>query len=152
MGPIVGGDGTYDTIGGRTLSRAIRRAREDRSIAAIVLRVDSPGGSAVASDVIWREAFLAKKEKPLVVSMSDLAGSGGYWISMAGHRIVAQPQTLTGSIGVIGGKFSLAGLYKKLGITAERMAYGQRADLFSTFRPFSPEERQTPQRTDPLDL
>ena len=129
-------------IGGRTLSRAIRRAREDRSIAAIVLRVDSPGGSAVASDVIWRETFLAKKEKPLVVSMSDLAGSGGYWISMAGHRIVAQPQTLTGSIGVIGGKFSLAGLFKKLGITAERIAYGQRADLFTVFRPLSPEERR----------
>jgi protease IV len=142
VGPIVGGDGAYNQIGSRTLSGAIRRAREDRSIAAIVLRVDSPGGSAVASDVIWRETFLAKKEKPLVVSMSDMAGSGGYWISMAGHRIIAQPQTLTGSIGVIGGKFSLAGLYKKLGITAERMTFGQKADLFSTFRPFSPEERR----------
>jgi len=141
-GPIISGEGLYSTIGGRTLSRAIRRAREDRSIAAIVLRVDSPGGSAVASDVIWRETFLAKKEKPLVISMSDLAGSGGYWISMAGHRIVAQPQTLTGSIGVLAGKFSLAGLYEKLGITAERMTYGQKADLFSTFRLFSPEERE----------
>jgi protease IV len=142
MGPIVSGDGAYNQIGSRTLSGAIRRAREDRSIAAIVLRVDSPGGSAVASDVIWRETFLAKKEKPLVVSMSDVAGSGGYWISMAGHRIIAQPQTLTGSIGVIGGKFSLAGLYKKLGITAERMTFGQEADLFTSFRPFSPEERR----------
>jgi protease-4 len=104
--------------------------------------VDSPGGSAVASDVIWRETFLAKKVKPLVVSMSDLAGSGGYWISMAGHRIVAQPQTLTGSIGVLAGKFSLAGLYDKLGITAERLTYGQKADLFTTFRPFTPEERR----------
>jgi len=141
-GPIIGGDGIYSTIGGRTLSRALRRAREDRSIVAIVLRVDSPGGSAVASDVIWRETFLAKKEKPLVISMSDLAGSGGYWISMAGHRIVAQPQTLTGSIGVLAGKFSLAGLYDKLGITAERITYGQKADLFSTFRPFSLEERE----------
>jgi protease-4 len=141
-GPIISGEGAYDIIGGRTLSRAIRRAREDRSIAAVVLRVDSPGGSAVASDVIWRETFLAKKEKPLVISMSDLAGSGGYWISMAGHRIVAQPQTLTGSIGVLGGKFSLAGLYEKLGITAEKITYGQRADLFSSFRPFSPEERR----------
>ena len=141
-GPIVGGERPYGTIGGRTLSRVIRRAREDRSVAAIVLRVDSPGGSAVASDVIWREMALAKKEKPLVVSMSDLAGSGGYWISMAAHRIVAQPQTLTGSIGVIGGKFNLAGLYEKLGITAEKMTFGQRADLFSTFRPFSPEDRR----------
>jgi protease-4 len=141
MGPIVGGEGVYSTIGSRALSQALRRAREDRSIAAIVLRVDSPGGSAVASDVIWRETFLAKKEKPLVISMSDLAGSGGYWISMAGHRIVAQPQTLTGSIGVLAGKFSLNGLYEKLGITAERLTYGEKADLFSTFRPFSPEER-----------
>jgi protease-4 len=141
-GPIISGEGAYDIIGGRTLSRLIRRAREDRSIAAVVLRVDSPGGSAVASDVIWRETFLTKKEKPLVVSMSDLAGSGGYWISMAGHRIVAQPQTLTGSIGVLAGKFSLAGLYEKLGITAEKLTYGRRADLFSSFRPFSPEERQ----------
>jgi protease-4 len=141
-GPIIGGEGVYNVIGGRTLSRAIRRAREDRSIAAIVLRVDSPGGSAVASDVIWRETFLAKKEKPLVISMSDVAGSGGYWISMSGHRIVAQPQTLTGSIGVLAGKFSLRGLYEKLGITAERLTYGQRADLFSSFRPFSPEEQK----------
>ena len=141
-GPIIGGERPYGTIGSRTLSRAIRRAREDRSVAAIVLRVDSPGGSAVASDVIWRETVLAKKEKPVVVSMSDLAGSGGYWISMAAHRIVAQPQTLTGSIGVLGGKFSLAGLYEKLGITAEKMTFGRRADLFSTFRPFSPEDRR----------
>jgi protease-4 len=142
VGAIVGGERAFGTIGGRTLSRVIRRAREDRSIAAIVLRVDSPGGSAVASDVIWRETVLAKKEKPLVVSMSDLAGSGGYWISMAAHRIVAQPQTLTGSIGVLGGKFSLAGLYDKLGITAEKMTFGRRADLFSTFQPFSPEDRK----------
>ncbi len=141
-GAIVSGERPYGTIGGRTLSRAIRRAREDRTIAAIVLRVDSPGGSAVASDVIWRETVLAKKEKPLVVSMSDVAGSGGYWISMAAHKIVAQPQTLTGSIGVLGGKFSLAGLYEKLGISAEKMTYGRRADLFSTFRPFSPEDRR----------
>jgi protease-4 len=142
MGPIVSGEGIYSTIGGRTLSRWLRRAREDRSVAAIVLRVDSPGGSSVGSDVIWREVFLAKKEKPVVVSMSDLAGSGGYWISMAAHKIVAQPQTLTGSIGVIAGKFSLAGLYQKLGITAEKLAFGRRADMFSSFRPMSPEERK----------
>jgi protease-4 len=142
MGPIVTGEGVYDTIGGRTLSRWIRRAREDRSVAAIVLRVDSPGGSSVGSDDVWREVFLAKKEKPVVVSMSDLAGSGGYWISMAAHKIVAQPQTLTGSIGVIAGKFSLAGLYAKLGITAEKMTFGRRADMFSTFRPLTPDERR----------
>jgi len=142
MGPIMSGEGGYQVIGGRTLSRWIRRAREDRSVAAIVLRVDSPGGSAVASDVIWREVFLAKKEKPVVVSMSDLAGSGGYWIAMAAHKIVAQPQTLTGSIGVLAGKFNLVGLYEKLGITAEKMTRGRRADMFSTFRPLTPEERR----------
>jgi protease-4 len=141
MGPIMSGEGGYQVIGGWTLSRWVRRAREDRSVAAIVLRVDSPGGSAVASDVIWREIFLAKKVKPVVVSMSDVAGSGGYWISMAAHKIVAQPQTLTGSIGVLAGKFNLVSLYDKLGITAEKMTRGRRADMFSTFRPLTPEER-----------
>ena len=142
MGPIITGEGYYESVGGRTFARWIRRAREDRSVAAIVLRVDSPGGSSVGSDVIWREVLLAKKVKPVVVSMSDLAGSGGYWISMAAQKIVAQPQTLTGSIGVIAGKFSLAGLYGKLGITAEKLTYGARADIFSSFRPLSPDERQ----------
>jgi protease-4 len=142
MGPIVGGEGIYQMIGSRTLSRWIRNARLDKSIAAIVLRVDSPGGSAVASDVIWREVALAKKEKPFVVSMSDMAGSGGYWISMDAHKIVAQPQTLTGSIGVLFIKFSLARLYEKLGITAEKLAYGKRADMFSSFRAMTPEEKE----------
>jgi protease-4 len=142
MGPIVSGEGIYQMIGSRTLSRWIRNARLDKSIAAIVLRVDSPGGSAVASDVIWREVALAKKEKPFVVSMSDMAGSGGYWISMDAHKIVAQPQTLTGSIGVLFIKFSLARLYEKLGITAEKLAYGKRADMFSSFRAMTPEEKE----------
>jgi protease-4 len=92
--------------------------------------------------VIWREVFLAKTEKPVVVSMSDLAGSGGYWISMAAQKIVAQPQSLTGSIGVLAGKFDMAGLYEKLGITAEKMTFGERADMFSTFRTFAPEEKK----------
>jgi protease-4 len=142
MGPIVSGEGVYQMIGSRTLSRWIRNARLDKSIAAIVLRVDSPGGSAVASDVIWREVALAKKEKPFVVSMSDMAGSGGYWISMDAHKIVAQPQTLTGSIGVLFIKFSLARLYEKLGITAEKLTYGKRADMFSSFRAMTPEEKE----------
>jgi protease-4 len=141
VGPILSGESMPETIGGATLARWIRQAREDRTIEAIVLRVDSPGGSAVASDVIWREVFLAKKEKPIVVSMSDVAGSGGYWISMAAHKIVAQPQTLTGSIGVLSGKFDLSGLYTKLGVTSERLVFGKEADVYSTFRPFSPEEK-----------
>jgi protease-4 len=142
VGPILGGESLPGTIGGATLARWIRQAREDRSVAAIVLRVDSPGGSSVASDVIWREVFLAKKEKPFVVSMSDVAGSGGYWISMAAHKIVAQPQSITGSIGVLSGKFDLSGLYAKLGVTAEKVVFGREADVFSSFRPFTTEERR----------
>lgn len=142
VGPILSGESLPGSIGGATLARWVRQAREDRTIAAIVLRVDSPGGSSVASDVIWREVFLAKKQKPIVVSMSDVAGSGGYWISMAAHKIVAQPQTLTGSIGVLAGKFDLSGLYDKLGVTAERLVFGKEADVYSSFRPFSPEEKK----------
>ncbi|MGB8953124.1 MAG: signal peptide peptidase SppA [Candidatus Aminicenantales bacterium] len=142
MGPIHAGESYYQTMGAQTIARWFRRAREDRSIAAVVFRVDSPGGSAVASDVIWREVFLTKKEKPVVVSMSDMAGSGGYWVSMAAHKIVAHPQTLTGSIGVLSGKFNMARLYEKLGITAEKLSYGKKSDIFSTFRGFSPEEKE----------
>ena len=142
LGPITGGASTSLSMGSETIVRWIRSAREDKSIAAVVFRVDSPGGSAVASDSIWREVVLCRKEKPLVVSMSDVAGSGGYWISMAASKIVAQPQTLTGSIGVIAGKFSFEGLFEKLGITAEKLAYGKRAAVFSPFEAATPEELQ----------
>ena len=142
-GTIMTGESFAPIMGGSTVARWLRAAREDRSIAAIVLRVDSPGGSSVGSDVIWREVALAKKVKPVVVSMSDVAGSGGYWISMAATRIVAQPQTLTGSIGVLAGKFSVAGLLDKLGISAEKLAFGEKADIFSPFRPFTPDEKKT---------
>ncbi len=141
MGPIISGSGMYGMMGSDTVSRWIRRARQDKSVEAIVFRVDSPGGSAVASDSIWREVALAKKEKPFVVSMSDMAGSGGYQVAMAAHKIVAHPQTLTGSIGVIFAKINLMQLYSKLGITAEKIQYGKRADMFSTFRQATPEER-----------
>ena len=97
--------------------RALRQAREDSGIKAILLRVDSPGGSGTASDVIWREVELARKSKPVVVSMGDVAASGGYYIAMGSDAIVAQPGTITGSIGVFGGKFSLRGLYDKIGLS-----------------------------------
>jgi protease-4 len=142
QGTIIPGESFTEVMGGAAVSRCIRKAREDSSISAIVFRVDSPGGSAVASDVIGREVVLARKVKPVVISMSDMAGSGGYWIAMAGHKIVAQPQTLTGSIGVISGKFSLAGLYEKLGITAERVAFGEKADIFSSFRGLKNDEKK----------
>jgi protease IV len=141
-GMIMTGESLPQVMGGTTMARWVRTAREDASIKAIVLRVDSPGGSSVGSDVVWREVELARRTKPVVVSMSDVAGSGGYWISMAATRIVAQPQTLTGSIGVLAGKFSVEGLADKLGITSEKLAYGEKADIFSPFRPFTPEERR----------
>jgi protease-4 len=142
VGTIMTGESLPPVLGGSTVARWIRAAREDKSIAAIVFRVDSPGGSSVGSDVVWREVFLARKEKPVVVSMSDVAGSGGYWISMAATRIVAEPQTITGSIGVLAGKFSMAGLLDKLGISAERLTFGEKADIFSPFRPFTAEEKK----------
>ncbi|MBS3818512.1 signal peptide peptidase SppA [bacterium] len=142
MGPIHTGEGFYQTMGSSTISRWFRKVREDETIKAVVFRVDSPGGSAVASDIIWRELVLTKKKKPVVISMSDVAGSGGYWISMAAHKIIAHPQTLTGSIGVLTGKFNLEEFYKKLGVTAEKLTYGKRADLFSTFRGLTPQERK----------
>lgn len=141
-GAILTGEGAYTIMGSRTVSGWIRHAREDDSIAAIVFRVDSPGGSVVASDTIWREVTLAKKEKPFIISMSDLAGSGGYQVSVAAHSIVAQPQTLTGSIGVIFAKFNFAGLYQKMGVTADKIQYGEHADMLSTFRPATQEERE----------
>ncbi len=143
VGPILAGESPPQMMGGTSVARWLRTARLDPSIKAIVFRVDSPGGSSVGSDVIAREVFLAKKAKPVVVSMSDVAGSGGYWVAMSAHKIVAQPQTLTGSIGVLAGKFSLAGLYEKIGVTSESIAFGAKAEIFSTFRPFTPEERRT---------
>ncbi len=142
MGTILTGEGMYQMMGSSTVARWIRQARTDKSIEAVVFRVDSPGGSSVGSDVIWREVVLTKKEKPVIVSMSDLAGSGGYWVAMSAHKIVAQPQTWTGSIGVYFGRPNLIKFYEKLGITSERFTFGDKADIFSTFRRWTSEERQ----------
>ncbi len=141
VGPIITGEGAYTIMGSQTVTKWIRSARKDESIKAIVFRVDSPGGSVAASDSIWREITLAKKEKPVVVSMSDVAGSGGYQVSMAAHKIVAHPQTLTGSIGVIFAKFNMEKLYQKLGISGDKIAFGEKADMFTTFRESTEEER-----------
>jgi protease-4 len=130
-----------NVVGSETLIESIRKARGDSSIRAIILRVDSPGGSAVASDVIWRELMLTREKKPLIASMSDLAASGGYYIAMPAHAIVAQPGTLTGSIGVVTGKIVIGGTLNKLGINMESVARGQYADLNSPVRPYTPEER-----------
>ena len=141
MGPIHSGEGLNQSMGSKSIARLIKRIRNDITISALIFRVDSPGGSALGSDVIWRELELTKKKKPVVVSMSDVAGSGGYWIAMNADKIVAQPQTLTGSIGVVSGKFNMAKLFDKLGITAERIALGKRADMFTSFRSLTEEER-----------
>ncbi len=106
-----------------------------------MLRVDSPGGSTLASDLIWRELERVRAKKPLVVCMGDLAASGGYYISMSADAIVAEPLTLTGSIGVFVGKADLTGLYQKVGINHEVIARGDNADLFTDLRPFSEEQR-----------
>lgn len=141
-GAILTGTEVRLALGSETFSRWVRAAARDSSIEAIVIRVDSPGGSAVGSDIIWHELVKARSEKPVVISMSGLAGSGGYWISLGGHRIIAQPQTLTGSIGVIAGKFSFEGLMQKLGITTDRLVIGKNADAFSIYRSFTPEEKK----------
>jgi len=147
-GAIVDGRGGNDplngeSIGSETLIEAIRNARKDASVRAIVLRVDSPGGSATASDAIWHELMLARTEKPerpLIVSMSDLAASGGYYIAMPGEAIVAQPSTLTGSIGIFGGKLVMGGAYEKLGAHIESTSIGRNAEMGSPTRPFNPSE------------
>lgn len=128
------------TVGSTTMVEAIRKAEQDPKVKAIVLRVDSPGGSALASDLIWQE--LKRCKKPVVASMSDVAASGGYYISMAARKIYAQPGTLTGSIGVFGGKLALGGLYSKIGITTETISRGANAGIFSTTDGFSPSQRQ----------
>jgi protease-4 len=124
------------------LAGVLREVREDSSIRAVVMRVDSPGGSALASDAIWREVMLTQRQKPLVVSMSDVAGSGGYYIAMAAGTIVAEPGTITGSIGVLGGKLNLKGLYNKIGLTKEVIKRGNNANLYSDYGNFSPTEQE----------
>ena len=149
VGTIASGKSTFDPLNGtilgaETLIEQIRDAREDSSIKAIVLRVDSPGGSALASDVIWRELMItreADEARPLIVSMSDLAASGGYYIAMAGDAIVAQPGTLTGSIGVFGGKIAIGGALNKIGVNNDAVVSGPNASINSPFTPFTPAQR-----------
>lgn len=133
----LGGGGA---MGSDTVSAALRAARRDDHVKAVVFRVDSPGGSYVASDVIWREVVLTRRVKPVIVSMGDLAASGGYFVSMAADVIIAQPGTLTGSIGVFGGKPVVSELLDKIGVNSELVAQGANAGMFSTTRAFSPEQ------------
>ena len=122
--------------------KLVRTVRDDSSIKGVVLRIDSPGGEVVASDEMWRELNLLSKKKPLIISMSDVAASGGYYMAMTGDPIVAYPQTETGSIGVVFGKPDLHGLYDKLGITKDAIQRGKHADIDSDYTELTPEERQ----------
>jgi protease-4 len=141
-GSIGEGEGNDDEIGSDRLARTIHEARLDDKVKGIVLRVNSPGGSALASDVIWREVLLARKQKPTVVSMGDLAASGGYYISCAADRIFAQPNTLTGSIGVFGiiPNFKKM-LETKLGITLDTVNTNKYSDM-GALRPLSEKESE----------
>lgn len=141
-GDIVSGKGQDDQVGSTRIAASLRKARLDSTIKAIVLRVNSPGGSALASDVIWRETVLAQRAKPLIVSMGDYAASGGYYISCAADTIVARPNTITGSIGVFGLLFNAKDMFKnKLGITFDGEKTGKYADIGDMSRAMSDEER-----------
>jgi protease IV len=142
IGQIESGEGDKETIGSDRISKAISDARLDDKIKAIVLRVNSPGGSALASEVIWREMELAKKAKPVIVSMGNLAASGGYYISCNADTIVASPNTITGSIGVFGVLFNAQKFFNnKLGINIDTVKTGQHADLGAFYRPLTTNER-----------
>jgi len=141
-GEISGGEGSDNQIGSERISRAIRKARLDDNIKAVVLRVNSPGGSALASDVIWREIVLTRKEKPVIASFGDVAASGGYYIGCAADSIFVQPNTITGSIGVFGIIPNFQNLMtNKLGITFDGVKTGKYADIMATNRPMTAGER-----------
>lgn len=147
IGDIVGGEGDDQTMGSERIAEAIKKIREDDSYKAVVLRINSPGGSALASDVMWREIVLCKKKKPVVVSMGDVAASGGYFIAAPADVIVAQPNTITGSIGVFGLLMNAQELLNnKLGIKIETVKFGEYSDLGSPDRPLNEAERMVIQK------
>jgi protease-4 len=139
QGTIIYGDGDEKEVGQKMMIKAIRKVRKDKNVKAIVLRVNSPGGSGLASDIIWREMELTKKEKPVVVSMGNLAASGGYYISCNANRIFAEPTTITGSIGVFGAVPNIHEFSSNIGINAEQVATNKQSVGYSVFEPISPE-------------
>jgi protease IV len=151
-GLIISGDsgstpGGGSVMGGDSVASDIRSARKNSNVKAIVLRVDSGGGSVVASEVIRREVELANAVKPVVVSMSDVAASGGYWISAPARKIVADRNTITGSIGVLIGKMNVSGLYNLLGMSTDSVATSDNASLFSAQQNFTPSQREYIQKS-----
>jgi protease-4 len=145
VGPITSGESTADILGetamgSTTIVEALQQADRDKDVKAIVMRVDSPGGSALASDLIWRATQVI--DKPIIVSMGDVAGSGGYYISMGADKIFAEPGTITGSIGVVGGKIAMKGLYDLIGMDVDSISRGKNSSIFSSIDKFSPSERE----------
>ncbi len=141
-GEISGGDGDDNSIGSETVSAALRKVRQDKDIKAVVLRVNSPGGSSLASNTIWREVMLTRQAKPVIVSMGDYAASGGYYISCAADSIFAEPNTITGSIGIFALLPNMQKFFNdKLGVTFDGVKTGQYADLGNISRPLTPQER-----------
>ena len=146
-GTIIDGDGGESILGGSgvgsaTIRKALRRASADDNVKAVVIRIDSPGGSAQASEVMWQAARAVALKKPVIVSIGSMAASGGYYLASAGDYIYADPSAIVGSIGVVGGKFVLSGLYDKLGLTTETFTKGRNADLFSSSKPFDDRQRR----------
>jgi protease-4 len=145
VGSIVRGSDVYSPIFGRSMGsdplvESVRKARDNKAVKAIILRIDSPGGDGLASDLMWRELRLADKEKPVIASMSDVAASGGYYIAMGCRKIVAEPQTITGSIGVVSAKFNIKGIYDWMQIRMETLQRGKWADMMDESRAMTPEE------------
>jgi protease IV len=147
-GDIVDGDNVdvpfldIHMTGARTLTKVLRKLREDSRVAAVVLRIDSPGGSALGSDLVWREVMRLRETKPVVASLGAVAASGAYYIASAAHEIYSEPTTLTGSIGIFYGKADLSGLLSKVGINVTTYKRGAHADMESWVREYTPEERQ----------
>jgi protease-4 len=137
QGMIIYGEGSDSFIGQGIMIKALKKAREDASVKAVVLRVDSPGGSALASDIIWREVKITNEVKPVVVSMGDLAASGGYYIAMGGQKIFAEPTTITGSIGVFGLLPNFQQLADRIGINAEQVETNKQSAGYSVFEPMN---------------
>jgi protease-4 len=137
QGEILYGEGGPDVIGQGIINKALIKAREDKNVKAIVLRVNSPGGSALTSDIIWREVELAKKVKPVVVSMGNIAASGGYYIAVGANKIFAEPTTITGSIGVFGMVPNISELAKDIGVNAEQVGTNAKSVDYSLFEPMS---------------
>ncbi len=136
-GDIIYGEGSDAQIGQGIINEALRKARKSSAVKAIVIRVNSPGGSALASDIIWREIEITKKEKPVIISMGDLAASGGYYISAGADRIFAEPNTITGSIGVFGVIPNFYELSKDIGVNSEQVGTNKRSVGYSVFEPIS---------------